>query len=168
MKNNMENNIKKAVRKVLIESRYEDVKDKIENSRGTLRFTGKITNFVIKSTNIIKKLLSFEKNWLEKVREDSELHDDLEYISAELSLLKMAIKEIPKKNNNEKLKKEDLQYYGFEYKKIKRICDKHLNFFEDIISKYKNKFNETPELLKQAIRAKGEMKRLLELIEGLE
>ena len=47
MKNNMENNIKRAVRKVLIESRYEDVKDKIENSRGTLRFTGKITNFVI-------------------------------------------------------------------------------------------------------------------------
>ena len=98
----MENNTKMAVRKVLLESRYEDIKYKIESARGTLRFTGKITNFVIKSINIVKKLLSFEKNWLEKVREDSDLHDDLEYISAELSLLKMVLKEIPKKNNNEK------------------------------------------------------------------
>jgi hypothetical protein len=92
----MENNIRIAIRKVLMETRYEDIRNKIQSGRSSLETSGKITGFIFTAVDIVRKLLSFEKNFMNNVKENSEFRNDLHYISVELDLLKDLISEIPK------------------------------------------------------------------------
>jgi hypothetical protein len=165
----MEKKILKAIRKVLKETRYEDLKNNIESRRNR----DKTLNYVLDSIEItkstIKDVLSLNFSMLRHKKKEWDFLKTTSSMEVELEYLKKIIREIKKRDETKTLKKEDLEYYGFDYDTLIEKLDTFLTEYEKtiidrggyIIDKNDEDFNNLLRLVKP-------LRKLKDLLESLE
>jgi hypothetical protein len=165
----MEKKILKAIRKVLKETRYEDLKNNIESRRNR----GKNLNNVLDSIEItkstIKDVLSLNFFFLKHKKKEWDFLKTTSSMNSELGYLKDIIHEIKKRDETKTLKKEDLEYYGFDYDTLIEKLDTFLTEYEKAIidrgGYVKDKDDEDFNALLRLIKP---LRKLKDLLEGLE
>ena len=165
----MEKKILKAIRKVLKETRYEDLKNDIESKRNWHTKLNNVLDSIEITKSTIKDVLSLDFRMLKHKKEEWDFLKTTSSMEAELEYLKKIIREIKKRNPDETLKKEDLKYYGFDYNTLIEKLDTYLTKYEKTIldrggyvkDKNDEDFNNLLRLIKP-------LRKLKDLLEGLE
>jgi hypothetical protein len=165
----MEKKILKAIRKVLKETRYEDLKDEVEMLRNRHNKFDNFINSIEITISTLKDVLSWNFGMFKHKKEEWDFLKTTSTVSNELEYLEDIIREIKKRNSKDILKKQDLEYYGYNYDELIKKLDLYLTKYEKTIldrggyvrDKDDEDFNNLLRLIKP-------FRKLKDLLEGLE
>jgi hypothetical protein len=165
----MDKKIILAIRKVLNETRYEDLKSNIEDLRNRWGTQISIVSVLHGAVLSIKNILTFNFSSLFDVKEEYRFHKKTMDLAGELYYLEKIIREIKIRDKEMTLKKDDLEYYGFDYEKLINELNEFLNKYEPyVISKGGYIRDKNDKEFTEFMKQLKPLRKLKDLLEGLE
>ena len=165
----MDKKIILAIRKVLNESKYEDLKSEIDSLRSRWGTQVSVVAVIHAAVTSLKDIITLDFEQLLGKKEEYIFQKKTMNLTNELFYLEDIMRKIKLRDKTDNLKKEDLEYYGFDYDNLINDLDQFLKKYEPyVMSRGGYVRDKNDEEFNRFIKQLKPLRKLKDKLEGLE